>query len=373
MEIRLFDPMYVEKTVIDSYASFIWTDRYYECGDFELKMPASLVPNRLKTGWHLGFDRSEHMMIIENIQLDRTNDEGNMVTISGRSLESLLDRRVIYECINFKSNGEKGLEYYIELLLKNNAIAPSDPRRIIRGLDFEQSGLDTSKIEFEAQHQGCGLYDTICSLCKTGGVGWKIIFVTSANKGKLSFVLYTGNDHSLAAERGTRVVFSDDMNNLAEIQYLESTANLKNVAVVFGDEDSSSGGKIISEALGRNNKSESRVWENRREVAVTCSSSRTVTNESGQTVTLSDDEYKKVLKNAGSDELTKYEVACTASGNAVAVGNQFKYGRDYALGDLVTVDLGIAGEMTARVVETTFSMDIDGFQQYQSFETVERS
>lgn len=368
MEIRLIDTGFKQRAVIDSFISFVWTDRYYECGDFEIKMPANLIPDSLKVGAYLAFDRSEHTMIIETICIDRT-EEGNIATISGRSLESVLDRRVVYNDICFKSDDTKGLEYYIKMLLNDNVISPSNPFRIIMQLSFEESGLDTSSIEFEAQHQGTVLYDTICSLCKNSGVGWKIEMRTQANKGGWYFKLYTGKDHSLNANSGNKVLFSDDMGNLSETQYLESKVDFKNVAVVTGEKNEETGLKTTTEVIG-NTGDDMTVYLSRREIAVSCSTSRTTKNEVGETITLSEEDYKKVLQNAGLDELSKHRVTRTANGNAVAVGNQFEYGRDFSLGDFVTVNLGIAGNITARVVETTFSMDTDGFQQYQSFETV---
>ena len=371
MEIRLIDLSYKQKAVLDSFISFIWTDRYYECGDFEIKMPANLIPNELEIGAYLTFDRSEHTMIIESICVDRTED-GNIATISGRSLESILDRRVIVNDICFKSSEGKGLEYYIETLLNDNVISPTNPMRIIMQLTFEESGLDTANIEFEAQHQGTVLYDAICALCKNSGVGWKIEQRMQANKGGWYFKLYTGKDRSLNAKSGNKVLFSDDMGNLAETQYLESTTDYKNVAIIFGEKDQNTGIKSVAEVRGNTSGMGvfSGVYLDRREIGVSSSVNKTAKNEAGETVELSDEDYKKVLQNAGLDELSKHRVTRTANGNAVGVGNQFEYGRDYFLGDFVSANLGFAGNITARVVEMTFSMDADGFQQYPSFETV---
>lgn len=368
MEIRLLDIGFKQRAIIDSFQSFVWTDRYYECGDFELKIPANLIPDGLRVGAYLSFDRSDHTMIIETISVDRT-EEGNIATISGRSLESVLDRRVIYNDICFKSEGEKSLENYIKLLLNDNVISPENPFRIIMQLSFEESGLDTSNIEFEAQHQGKVLYDTICSLCKNSGVGWKIEMRTQGNKGGWYFKLYTGKDRSLNSKSENKVLFSDDMGNLAETQYIESTADFKNVALVTGEKNAETGIKTTAEVIG-NTGDDMNVYLYRREIPVSCSSGRNTKNQAGETVTLSENEYQNVLQTAGLDELSKHRVTRIANGNAIAVGNQFEYGRDYSLGDFVTVNLGIAGNSTVRVVETTFSLDADGFQQYQSFENI---
>ena len=117
----------------------------------------------MAVGLYITYDRSDRAMIIESMQMDRTGDDGNIVTVSGRSLEILLDRRVIYEYVYFRDGK---LEDYIHLLLKNAVISPKNDYRKIPEFTFRSSGdADISAITIEAQHMLIGLaHDRIMSL-----------------------------------------------------------------------------------------------------------------------------------------------------------------------------------------------------------------
>lgn len=357
MEIRLLNKSFTPVAVIDVFMSFIWTDRFYEYGDFELKLPIDLLPSKMTIGNYLTYDKSEHTMIIESLQYDRNADDGNIVTVSGRSLESLLDRRAVYECVRF--NG--GLEEYAEMLLNNAIISPQKSYRKIDNFLFEASGIKT--VDFEAQHQGNLLYDVISSLCKDLEVGWKI----TVKDGNLVFQLYSGKNHSASGTSGLKtVLFSENMNNVSSVQYLESTTDYKNAALIMGEENDDTG-RTYTDV----NADDNAAGLERREVVVECSASRSTVDDNGEIVDLSDSEYINVLKTSGRDELSQHKVTRTANGGIDAVNGQYRYGTDFDIGDLVTIDTALADAIVARVVETTFSEDETGFEQYNSFETVD--
>ena len=83
--------------VIDLYESFIWTDRYCKYGDFEIYMAMSVeYLEYLKQDYYLINRNSEHVMIIEKIRISSDIEDGGHITVTGRSLESILDRRIIW-------------------------------------------------------------------------------------------------------------------------------------------------------------------------------------------------------------------------------------------------------------------------------------
>lgn len=84
-------------SIIDVYESFIWTDRYYEYGDFELftSMTNTILSN-IRQDYFLQNRASEHCMVIETIRITSDSEDGNHITATGRSLESILDRRIVW-------------------------------------------------------------------------------------------------------------------------------------------------------------------------------------------------------------------------------------------------------------------------------------
>ena len=97
MELFVLNADFESIAVIDTYESMIWTDRYNAYGDFEIyfAMDENLL-EYIKEDYYLWLKDSEHSMIIEDIKIDADTEEGNRLIVTGRSLESILERRIIW-------------------------------------------------------------------------------------------------------------------------------------------------------------------------------------------------------------------------------------------------------------------------------------
>ncbi len=348
MDIRLLDKSFQVTRIIDVYSSVIWTDRYYECGDFELMMPLGLYKSPPKVGTYLTCPKSDRVMMVESVQIDRSCDNGTEIKLSGRSLEAILDRRVIYEYLYFIG----GLEDYIKRLLNNAIISPSAAYRRILNFKFENSEIEgISALTLEAQHQGQSLYTVVCELCKSFGVGWRI----RLEDGKFVFSLYIGEDKS------DRLIFSESMDTMSSVQFLESDVNYRNAALVLGEEKDNKQ-RVYTDV---STSASLAAGLSRREIVVESSARSSSVDDSGKTVTLSDAEYQKVLKNAGLSELAEYQVTKTANGEINSSSTSGK------LGDLVTINPGFGESSIARISEITHSYDSRGYTRLPSFEVLD--
>ena len=110
MELLVLNTDFESVAVIDTYESMIWTDRYNAYGDFEIffAMDTQLL-QYLKEDYYLWLKDSEHCMIIEDIKINADTEEGNHLIITGRSLESILERRIIWGQRIFNGNLQKGI------------------------------------------------------------------------------------------------------------------------------------------------------------------------------------------------------------------------------------------------------------------------
>ena len=97
MDIWVLDKTLEANDIIDTFNSLIWTDRYDEYGDFEIYTSVTdQALSLLQMDYYLQSRSSEHVMIIEEVLIDTDSENGNSVTITGRSLESLLSRRIVW-------------------------------------------------------------------------------------------------------------------------------------------------------------------------------------------------------------------------------------------------------------------------------------
>ena len=122
MELFVLNAVFESIAVIDTYESMIWTDRYNAYGDFEIyfAMDESLL-EYIKEDYYLWLKESDHSMIIEDIKIDADTEEGNRLIVTGRSLESILERRIIWGQRVFSGN----LQNAIQMMLNENIISPS--------------------------------------------------------------------------------------------------------------------------------------------------------------------------------------------------------------------------------------------------------
>lgn len=93
-EANIYTPDWKFISVLKDYISIVWTDRYYEEGDFELILP--LTKENLiiyAKNNYIVCNQSDKVMIIEKI-VTSVSSEGYKMKVTGRSAESLLRRRV---------------------------------------------------------------------------------------------------------------------------------------------------------------------------------------------------------------------------------------------------------------------------------------
>lgn len=97
MEFYILNSVFEVVGLVDNYESAIWTDRYLEPGDFELYIPiGNSIPSSIAIGRYLMLTESEHLMIIESIKIETDVEDGNKLIVTGRSAESILDRRIVF-------------------------------------------------------------------------------------------------------------------------------------------------------------------------------------------------------------------------------------------------------------------------------------
>lgn len=220
--------------VIDSYKSLIWTGRHQECGDFELRlvMTDDLL-SYVRQDWYLWINESDYVMIIEKIQITTDVESGKEAIITGRSLESILDRRVVWGLKMLSGNLQNG----IQELLNENIINPTKPERKIPNFVFEPStDPKITELTIDTQYTGDNLYDIVTTICSERKIGFKI----SINDNKqFVFRLYAGTDRTYDQTTHPYVVFSPNFDNIVNSNYVDEKNGLKNVTLVGGEGEGS--------------------------------------------------------------------------------------------------------------------------------------
>lgn len=352
MDAILLDLNFDAKFIIDEYKSFIWTERYQGYGDFELFLPAvQNIIDVIEPNYYIAVKASRKLMIIENVQLESDIEDGASLKITGRSLESILDRRIAWKYTILDGD----LQTAIHTLLNNNVINPSDSKRKIPNFIFEESPDNLTGYAVSNQYIGDSIYDIISNICLDNDLGFEVYL--NDNK-QMVFRLYNGKNRTSGNALGyPPVMFSPDFNNLISSNYVYSNENLKNCTLIGGEGEGSA--KKFAEYGSLTGLA-------RREIYTDSSSLSTSVDGGG---TMSDSEYHLQLIASGVEKLNENIITETFEGEMDTTGS-FIYGRDFWLGDILHIKNEYRIEAKARVTEFVMSYDSNGYRTYPNFTIV---
>lgn len=351
MDLLILDEGFNGIETLDIFESLIWTDRYSEYGDFEIYTSASLqMLNKLKQDRYLWNRESDHVMIVEDIEITTDIESGSHLCITGRSLESILERRIVWNQTIIRGNLQNG----IKKLLDENVIAPTDENRKISNFVFETSeDEEVTRLTVSAQYTGDNLYDVISSLCKSFGIGFKILL---SDDGKFVFSLYAGKDRSYDQTLNPYVVFSPGFDNILNSNYVESKKTLKTVTLVAGEGEGSDRKTITAECNDGAGTGLSRreLYTDARDISMTAQEG------------ITEAEYLLQLTQRGQEALAD-NVATKSFEGEVDSARTYKFGEDYYIGDVVQVINEFGIESRSRVEELVISQSTSGIEMYPTF------
>ena len=355
MDLTILDTDRTPLCVLDVYNSFIWTDRYFKYGDFELHASMNeVLLQYLKQDYYITNANSEHVMIIEKLLINSDIENGNTITVSGRSLESLLERRIVWNRTTLSGNLQKG----IKKLLNENVISPSDSNRKIDNFIFEESTDSAiTGLTIDGQYTGDNLYEVIASICQEKDIGFKITLNAS---NQFVFKLYSGVDRSYGQSVNPYVVFSPNFENIIESNYIESKMALKNVALIGGEgEGTARKYTSVGTASGLD----------RRELFT---DARDVRSEDDDGNAIPEADYLEQLRQRGREKLAENVDVVAFEGEA-DVSTMFTYGVDFFMGDVVQIANEYGHETKSRIVELISSESEEGVSTYPTFEYVDNN
>ena len=214
--------------IIDSFSSAIWTDRAREAGDFQLDVfPTDENIEKCKQDRYIENIESGHLMIIESLKLNSGTTDGDILTLTGYSLEKILSRRIIWKDTQLFGSLQNG----IKQLINDAIIAPEIAERRISNFVFADSTDQriTSLVVSKECKCGDNLYETIKDLCDEYEINFKVVL--DSNK-RFVFSLYSGELRSYAQSANPYVVFSPDFENIISNEYSSTKENYKNVCLV---------------------------------------------------------------------------------------------------------------------------------------------
>lgn len=244
--------------------------------------------------------------VIEHRHL-KENEEGEKLIIKGRSLKSILKRRIIYPSegnTHLKVSGK--VEYVVKQIINKCFIDVSQERKLpILKLEVDKNRGNNIIVESRYKE----VYEEIVKAAEIGNIGWNIE-IDPKNMG-LIFIVMEGIDRSVEQSNNSRVIFSPDYKNVSEQEYIRNKYNVKNVAIVGGKGE---GVDRIIQEVGEGNG-----W-NRNEIFIDARDLVEV----------------QTLKERGQNKLKDFTEVINFEGSILNT-TFFNYEEDWNLGDKVTI------------------------------------
>lgn len=350
------------EAVIDEYISCIWRPSYSEIGDFELYLNATEKNvDLLRAGCYLvrssdvsvsnGMATYKKVMVIKNLEITTDAEDGDFLRVTGRELKFLLHQRIVWQQTTLTGTAENA----IRRLITENAINPADDSRVLPGLVLGTTkGFDAA---IEKQVTGEYLDIAIVDICKTFNYGWEMYI--QANQyiqySELVVDIYEGVDRSYEQTKRPYVVFSEQFENLHNTEYQLNTEEYANTALIGGEGE---GLERVYTTVGGDN------WGFLRHE--TFVDARDVSQNKGNENEISSDVYLALLAERGQENLANLAITEGFSGEVLS-DVAFKYGKDFFLGDLVSVINKYGISKTVRVLSAIESEDENGTKLLPQF------
>lgn len=378
MEFMVLDKNYDGITMIDTFTSAIWTVRYDEAGDFEIYTPVRLdYIQAMQIGNYLWNRDSDRLMVIETVEIETDAEEGPQLIVTGRSLESILDRRIVTSSQNFSGN----LQSVLFAIIQNEVISSGGTRQI-PGFSLKTSSDSriTSISISELSIRGENVYDVVCSLCQANKVGWRIL---PKGAGGFEFELYVGVDRSYAQSVNPYVTFSPSFENLLNSNYIKSFKSYKNSIyavgtyqkeVILQNKYKDDNGEWVVEEQTTYEEAEVVTWQYSETATPSGLARREMFIDNGG---VNDGEqggeyatWNAVNKEKAIAELGEHQTTTAFEGELEAT-RQYIYREDFNIGDIVQVEneFGITG--TVYISEIVFSQDANGITITPTFTSTE--
>jgi hypothetical protein len=222
---------------VSDYDSIMWIERYKEAGEFTLKAKLSSgIVGLLPLGSILSHAKTYEACIVENVEISESAATDPIVTITGRSLLSYLEYRIVGLALANPAIATVPYTQY-ELAASN---VPNQISTLINQHIPELNAYLTCTIEAAGSAttsriiQRQSVYKAVLDLLGLEDLGIRVVrrnsdgAFNSTSLTKTLYHVHSGDDLS------NSVIFSWDYGELESASYLFSIKNYKNTALVQG-------------------------------------------------------------------------------------------------------------------------------------------
>ena len=339
--IRVMDTAFNMLAEIDDYESLVWTRRWHKPGEFELHINVHKQATETLRKGRLVLTGSKVGIILHRELVQGAGGKGEeQVAIKGAALVSVVGRRITippagyaYDRVN--AHAETIMKGYV----MRNCIAPADGKRVVLNLAVATDQQRGARLIYQTRYKQ--LDEELEKLSLVSGLGWDVV-LDWRNK-KWVFEVLEGRNLTAGQTVNPPVIFSADFDAVQAQTFIESDIGHKNTAYVGGQ------GEGVEREIVE--VGDAPVGLDRLETFVDAR----------------DIEDTADLPERGAQKLAEVPQVLTFDTNILTHG-PYRYGEDWDLGDIVTVQNRKWGvTLDSRVTEVTEIYEPGGFKLQATF------
>lgn len=407
---------YYPTMLFEDYSSLIWTERFNTSGEFQLT--SSNIQKTIETfplGSLVSLRDTTEVMMVETHSIEPNNSDGTpQITISGRSLDSFLENRILLPIV-YGESWETLQEYtpqeMICLLLWNALVNDTgeDPTKpsgvgtllfdylavvpnLVVSLDL--NSLDEKPLKHKWSLSSGDVSTTLLDIQSAYSIGVRSIrptqesmaysrvsFLVSSNRnirGKMSlefiesdptnlrFDVYKGINRTIHQNTVTPVIFHESTGHLINPKYLRSIKDYKNNAVVLNSKELNAfpPESITSPSTWNSNTKyyesdevffNGSFWTAIKEPDIGEEPGVEISGKVNPWAVFNPYYYLGVnsinaLSALGETEIYRRKIVSMAD-SEISPYSPYKYGQDYFLGDVITFSGSYASETSMFINE----------------------
>ena len=350
--LTILSPLLVPLGLLNQFTAMTWTSRTTTFGGFELWCPMLPENSELLKPDNLLWTGGDELGVIETIQKSTDEQGGTILQVSGRFIESWLERRIIWG----QYSGTEVVSNHLRNLVTMNAISPSDPKRKIPHLTLavDQSPLGPS-VSFSDSYSN--LWTTALELANANSLFLRV--KADVPEGELRFTILKGTNRSVEQSILPAVVLSTDLSDILTDSYTLDATTWCNMSLVAG------AGEGVQRKTSEINGSLSGL--SRRELFVDARDlqdyEEVVTPEGTTRVPIATSVYDGMLQERGKSKLGEVPLVESFDASIRMYGPRaYEYGVDYFLGDRITMqDPNLGIQVSTEISEVQQSWDENGY------------
>lgn len=333
--------------VVNGATSIRWTERFREASEFEIDAPLSSgLAQFLPLGTFLSHVDTKEVMIVEDHQINEEKDQDPVLKITGRALQCFFENRIVGSSLGYNDPAPPGLEYN----LAANTSLGAQVKKLIEDhvilANLADGGEELPYLAiFDAVPAAAvaarvvkrqTLLEAVQDLLETGDLGLK---TERQDSGIVNMTVHAGIDKS------SGVTFEWVVGELDEAEYLFTSRKAKNVAYVKG--------RYVEEFVYTGPSK----W-NRKVLLVDGSDlddylDTTPTGAAATTI-------RQKMAARGTEALEQHHNELNMAQVTISPETQFRFRRDYNIGDIVAVAGNYGAVTLRRVTEYTEVEDENG-------------